>query len=114
MDDLLVVRRLHPFEDAPEQPQLVFEVELGGLFDDLGQGAAVDQLHGDEFELAPAAEVVDPADVGVHDLAGELDFLLEAGEPVLAVAVVVDQQHLDRHRFFELEVAGTVDRSHTA
>jgi hypothetical protein len=73
---------------------------------------AIEVLHGNEVEAIDHADVVDPADVGVRDLAGNADFVAEPGESRF--------RHLGAGEEFEGdglvedEVEGAVDLAHAA
>jgi hypothetical protein len=73
----------------------------------------VDVLHGQEVLAVDLTHVVDPADVGVRDLPGQLDLL----EETLQQGGILLQplgQELQRHALTQLHVVGAVDLPHAA
>ena len=74
---------------------------------------AVDVLHRKEVVTVSLAGVEDPADVGMGDLARDLQLAQQARQPVL-VLLQRCGQHLERHRLVELQIIGPVHLAHTA
>ena len=81
--------------------------------DDLREAAALDVLHDDEVGAALLAPVVDGHDVGVVQVGRGLGLAAEALDE-RRVLGVLGEQHLDRHRPVEQQVAGQVDVGHAA
>ena len=82
--------------DAPQQSPQIF---------------AVDIFHREEVTAADLADVVDAADVGMGDLAGDADL---AEEPLEASGVVLEvgRQELEGDGLAELQVVRAVDLAH--
>ena len=78
-----------------------------------GQVFAVDVLHGDEDLAVGLADVVDAADVGVRDLAGDADFFAKASQPG-RVRCPTAGEELERHDLPERQVIRPVDLAHAA
>ena len=83
------------------------------LVQHVAQGHAADVLHGDVGHAVDLAEVVGAQDVGMGDLARQLDLALQAVE-LVAVPPQLPPQHLEGHEVVELPVAGLVDDAHAA
>ena len=114
---------------AVDEPGLVGEVQgggdlagdLGGLLgrdvavgaQDVGQRAAVDELHGDEVRAGVLAPVVDADDVGVAEVGRGLGL---AAEPLDEVGVdgELGEQHLDGDLAVEQAVAPEEHVGHAA
>ena len=103
--------RLGDVEEDRQEPGMVAR-RVGPLVHHLGQGPALDQLHG---EVGPpvgeGAQLVDRDDAGVLELAGDLGLLDEAAEQ-LGVAAVAFQEHLDGEVAAQVVVSPFQDRSH--
>ncbi len=78
-----------------------------------GEIFAVDVFHGDELLALEFADVEDAADVGMGDLAGEADFVVEAVEPGLVLAEEGGEK-FEGDRLVEREIVGAVDLAHAA
>ncbi len=81
--------------------------------DELLEVLALDVFHGQEVDQSGFAQVVEPADVAVGDLAGVLELVLEAldgrgVEPDLGL------DDLEGHDLLQLLVEGLIDRAHAA
>ena len=80
----------------------------------LRQGVALDQLHGEEGpEVGEGAQLVDRHDAGVLELAADLGLLDEPADHAGVVAEVV-AQHLERDVAAEVGVAALEDGAHAA
>ena len=88
------------------------EGHAAGL-DELRQGLAVDELHGEEGRALGLVDGVDGDDVGVAQGGDSLGLALEEG-PALRVVDGALRQELDGHVPLELEVAGLPDDAHAA
>ena len=84
--------------DAPQQGRQVF---------------AVDVLHGEESLAIDFAHVVDAANVGMRDAAGDADFVAKALEQTFVARGFVGQK-LERDRLAERQIVGAVDFAHAA
>ncbi len=80
---------------------------------DRAQRPARHLLHRDEEVILVLAEVVDPADVGVRDPAGQADLTAQP-LPVLGVVRQLAAQQLQRDPLVELEVVDDIDDAHAA
>ncbi len=85
--------------------------------DDRRQLLAFDERHGQELDAVDLAELVNPDDVLVSDLAGQEQLLLEA--PLehrrgLGVGSDLRPDHLQRDQYAQLRVPRLVDRAHAA
>ena len=78
-----------------------------------GEVFAIHVLHGDERHAFDLADVVNAADVGVGDLAGDADFAMEAFEQAL-IARGLFGQEFQRDGLAEREVGGAIDFAHAA
>ena len=86
---------------------------VAGL-EQLGQGVALDQLHGEERPaVGEGAQLVDRDDAGVLELAADLRLLDEAADHVGVVAEVFAQD-LQGHVAAEVGVAALEDGAHAA
>ncbi len=74
---------------------------------------AIDVLHGKVGLTVDFAEVVDAADVGVGNLAGDADFTAEAVEGALVVDHFA-RQEFQCHGLAEDEIVGAIDLAHTS
>ena len=88
-------------------------LEPAQLGDDLGQAAALDELHGVERHAPLAADGVDRHDVGVVQAGGGLGLELEPLQ-LLGVQRRGQRQDLQRHPAVERELLGLVDDAHAA
>ena len=116
--------RLHPFgvQGAARTGRSVGIGEDGVLIQPLGQtqlpnqvgqGLALDELHGVVIDAAFAADGIDRHDVGVMQMRGGLGLVLEAVQ-VLGVERRGKGQHLQSHPAPEGKLHGLVDNPHTA
>jgi hypothetical protein len=94
-----------------------FEGLVGGEAADAGEEAgevlAVHVLHGDKGRAFDFADVVDAADVGVGDEAGDADFAVEAFEEALVAAGFLGEE-FEGDGLAEGEVGSAVDFAHAA
>ena len=74
---------------------------------------AIHILHGDERHALGLADVVDAADIGMRDLAGDADFAVKALQQVLVLRGFLGQE-LQRHGLAQREVGGAIDFAHAA
>ncbi len=88
------------------------ERDAAGL-DELRQGLAVDELHGEEARSLGLVDGEDGDDVGMAQGGDGLGLALEEGPP-LGVGDGAAGQELDGHVAVELEVAGLPDDAHAA
>jgi hypothetical protein len=105
-------RLAHLLEDGEEARQVVRRV--GSIPEEFGEGAALDQLHGEEGPaVVQAADLDDGHDAGVLQPAGQPRLLqeaaLQAGAPAQLRA-----QHLDGQVAAQVGVGGAVDGAHAA
>ncbi len=105
-------RLAHLLEDR-EIPRPVLR-RVRPAFEQGGQGAAPDQLHGDvEPGVGKPAQLVDRDDARVLELAGDLGLLDEATDHLGAVAVLL-QDDLDGHVAADIDVAALEHDAHAA
>ena len=113
VEHALLVRGGETGADAARE----FEGLVGGKAADAaeqrGEILAVDELHGDVVEALVDADVVNAADVGVRDLAGDADFVEKTLEDGLGGADGFGQE-LERDGLAEDQVGGAVDLAHAA
>ena len=121
MDDAGAVRGVegfgHLFEQGkgPLRGQTPLTMEAGA------QGLARQEFHGQEdgggrgrSVCGVARQIEDPADVGMGDLAGKLDLLLEAGDRARMSAAIAGSNVFQRDGSLQLQVFGLVDLAHAA
>ena len=105
--------RLADLLEDRQEPRPVVRRVLAGL-QQRGQGAALDQLHGEvEPAVGEPAQLVDRDDPRVLELAADLRLLDEPADHLGVVAVLL-QQHLDGQVAAEVDVAALEDRPHAA
>ena len=113
MDDALIMRRLQPLADLPEdvddarQRQASFASQQGR------EVLTIDILHRQELDAAGFAEVVNAQDVFVSDVAGELDLALESIED-RRMAGEIEADHFQGDVAVELAIAREINLTHTA
>ena len=78
-----------------------------------GEVLAIHVLHGDERHALDFADVVDAADVGVGDQAGDADFAVEALQQALIARGFLGQE-FERDGLAEREIGGAIDLAHAA
>ena len=78
-----------------------------------GQVFAVDVLHGEEGLAVDFAHVVDAANVGMRNAAGDADFVAKALEQSLIAGGRFGQE-LERDGLAEREVVGAIDFAHAS
>jgi hypothetical protein len=99
-------------EDGEEAGAVVGGVVAG--LEQLGQGVALDQLHGEEGPaVGEGAQLVDGDDAGVLELAADLGLLDEAADHLGILAEVVAED-LQGDVAAEVGVAALEDRAHAA
>ena len=81
--------------------------------DGVGEGASLEQFHGDEGSALVVADFVDGADVGVVEGRGGARLAREAVEGVGALADAVGKE-LEGDLSAELRVEGAIDDTHAA
>jgi hypothetical protein len=113
VDDPFGVDRLESFSNLAGRVEGFGWRECALRSNQLLQGGAADQLHGDELERALPAELVDGADVGMADLPGELDLRTEASNQIVR-ADQLPTQDLQCDLLVENLIVGRVDTPHTA
>ena len=108
-----VRHRLRHLEEDGEQPRPVVP-RPATVAEDLGQGTALDQLHGEERPaIGEGAELVDRHDPRVLELAGDLRLLDEAADQLGLVAVLL-QEDLDGQVAAQVGVAALEHGPHAA
>ena len=99
-------------EDRQEPGPIVVGAVAG--LEQLGQGVALDQLHGEEGPaVGEGAQLVDGDDAGVLELAADLRLLDEPSDHVRIIAEVVAED-LQSHVASEVGVAALEDGAHAA
>ena len=78
-----------------------------------GEIFAVHVLHGDEGHAFDLADIVNAADVGMGDQAGDADLAVEALEQARIARRLLGQE-LERDGLAEREVGGAIDLAHAA
>ena len=116
VDDVVGVGVRHRLADLLEdrhEPAAVGR-RVGPAFEQLVEGLALDQLHGQERPaVGQRAEVVNRRDGGVLQLAGDAGLVGEAaGRPGFGAVLLL--QHLDGDFAAEGGVGGAVDDAHAA
>ena len=111
----------HPFVVGGGQSHTKLPRNLDGLVlgkapdlsNQSGQILAVNVLHGEEVLALNFPDVIDPADVGMRNLAGHADLIVEALEPARMIGQI-PRQKLQGHRLAEFQIVGSVDFAHAA
>jgi hypothetical protein len=98
--------------DLGRQPQRALGRERSGG-DKLGEGAALDVLHGDVVQTGVGIDLIDGQDAGVVQSGSGLGFPEEAPPPV-GVAGPLGTDDLERRQAAEPFVPGLVDDAHAA
>jgi hypothetical protein len=78
VDDALSVREVQRRGKLAEQGERPAKGDGRLLADEVAEGAAVEELHGDEVDAVRLVDVVNDDDVGVAKLGGEAGLALEA------------------------------------
>ena len=104
---------LSPSRDLPEDVGQARSREPPNALENRREVFAFDELHGEELDAVELAEIVNPQDVLVRDLARELDLPLEALERIGVVADVGPDE-LQGHIPVELLVVDAVHGAHAA
>ena len=110
VDDAAAVRRVERLGDLPGEVQHA----RGGqrpFFDQLLDGAPLEQLHHDERLAVVFAELVNRADVRVLQRRRQAGLALESGQP-LGGRDRLGAQQLDGDFAAKLEVFGAIDHAH--
>jgi hypothetical protein len=116
VDDAARVGERHRLTDLLEDGQEARQVGRGAgpLPEELGEGAALHQLHGEEGPaVVQPADLDDGHDAGVLQPAGDLRLLQEAALQVGAPTKLL-AQHLDGQVAAQVGVGGAVDGAHAA
>ena len=113
MDNADRVRGLERLADLLHNVDGSFRGKLFLLLNQRAEIAPFDELHGDELDAFGIAQIEDAHDILVRDLAGEQEFLLEAGENG-RVGGELGADEFESNGAVEFAVAGFVDGSHAA
>ena len=108
-----VGHRLADLEEHAQQERLIGGC-VGPGVQEIGQGAALDQLHREiRATIGEGAELVDRHDAGMLQLAGDPGLLDEASDEAGVVAVLVEED-LDGDVAADVAVAALEDGAHAA
>jgi hypothetical protein len=80
----------------------------------LAQRASLDQLHGNEHEIAMQADIMDGDDIGMRQPRHRLRFTHQAVAQLSRLWIDVGAQQLDGDLAAELRIARGVDHPHGA
>ena len=111
--DTLLVGGGNAGAELARQPRRLSGFEPAAPAQEPRQVLAGDPLHGQEVASVGLADVPDPTDVRVRDLARDSDLVEQTLEPV-GVLTQLRRQELERDDLVELEVMGAVDLTHPA
>ncbi len=112
MDDAGGVSGVESVGDLNRDVEKLIEID-GAIGDEVFEGLAVEEFHGDEGAAFVFADVVDGADVWVVQSGGGLGFALEAGEG-LRVGGDIFGEEFEGDETAEAGVFGFVDDAHAA
>ena len=111
MNHALLVRRLQPFADLPEDVHGLRKGQPAFAAHHRREVLAGDVLHGQKLHAAGLAEVIDAEDVLVRDVAGELNLAFESLQD-RRVTGKIEADDFQSDVAIELTIAGEVDLPH--
>ena len=117
VDDADLVGRLQPGRDLFRDRQRLGHGQLSLPPQPVGEVLPFDKRHREVLDAVELAEIVDPDDVFVGDLAGQDELALEAALDLAGGLDVVEDLGADdfeRHRHAELRVPRLIDDAHAA
>ena len=111
VDEPRLVDRIEPGEELRGDLARLLELERPALAEQVGQGGALEVLHGDQLEVLLGRQIEDPANVRRDHLPGRADFLAHQLRG-LVVRQQLRAQGLERHLDAQLEVESAPHLAH--